>query len=160
MTMREVAEQVWGLINCDSDLESWFAECWGPCMEEAVDAILNGVGSFESGTYIELSKGITKDGNPHDISIHKEHFLEYMGEEACWKTFLTREDIESDLMLYISGSPISEFYTDDVLELFALCDREWRALPCDPEGFSPEQEADADELIEEFVQQIFDKINS
>ena len=163
MTMREVAEQVWSLIKCDSDFESWFAECWGPCMEEAVDAILNGVGSFESGTYIELSKGITKDGNPHDISIHKEHFLEYMGEKACWKTFLTQEDIERDLMLYIGNTPISEiseFYTDDVIELFALCAHEWGVLPCDPEGFSPEQEAEADELIDDYVQQIFDRINS
>ena len=160
MTMREVAQQVWGLIKCDLDFESWFAECWGPCMEEAIDAILNGVGSFESGTFIELSSGITKDGNPHDISIHKEHFLEYLGEENCWKTFLTLEDIESDLMLYIGGSEISEFYTDEVRELFALCDREWRHLPCDPEGFSPAQEAEADELIEDYVQQIFDKINS
>lgn len=160
MTMREVAEQVWSLIKCNLDFESWFAECWGSCMEEAINHIQNGGCELESGSYIELSEGQSKDGHIHNISIHKEILVEYLGEEQCWKTFLTQEDIVGDLMLYIGGSPISEFYTDDVIELFALCDREWRALPCDPEGFSPEQEAAADELIDDYVQQIFDKIYS
>lgn len=150
MTMREVAQQVWSVIDYnggfyETDFDAWFKDCWQECMEEAINNILNGACKWENGSYIEVSKSISKDGNTHNIDVAKEHIIEYLAEENCWKTFLTLDDIESDLMLYIGGSPISEFYTDDVIELFALCDREWRHLPCDPEGFSPEQEAEADE---------------
>lgn len=165
MTMRDVAEQVWQVIDYnggfyETNFDAWYRDCWENCMEEAIDNILNGGWELENGSYIEVSKNISKDGNTHNIDVAKEHIIEYLGEEQCWKTFLTQEEIVGDLMLYIGGSPISEFYTDDVIELFALCDREWQALPCDPEGFSPEQEAAADELIDDYVQQIFDKINS
>lgn len=165
MTMREVAQQVWQVIDYnggfyETDFDAWFKDCWQECMEEAINNILNGGWDWENGSYIEVSKNISKDGNTHNIDVEKEHIIEYLGEENCWKTFTLQKDIAEDLMSYVAGSPVSEFYGNEELQLFSEFAKEWNSLPCDDDGFSSEQEAEADELIEEYAQLIFNKINS
>ena len=165
MTMRDVAQQVWQVIDYnggfyETNFDSWYRDCWQECMEEAIDNILNGGWKLENGSYIEVSKSISKDGNIHNIDVKKEHIIEYLGEEQCFKTFTLQKDIAEDLMAYVAGSPISEFYGNEELQLFSEFAKEWNSLSCDVDGFSSEQEAEADELIEEYAQQIFDEINS
>lgn len=165
MTNYEVAKQVWGKINFHESwyadhFDDWYKDCWNECMEEATNYILNGSCSFETGSFIEVSRTLSKDGQTHNIDVDKENFVEFYGEEHCFRLFTLVDDIKAQLINYAAGSQISQHFTNEELELFAEFNRKWNDLPCDDDGFTTEQEKVADELVEDYAQQIFDKMNS
>lgn len=165
MCNREVAKLVWKKIDFHggfyaSNFDEWYKDCWAECMEEAVDNILNGGCKFESGSYIEISLSISVDRQSHNVDVDKENFIEFYGEECCFRLFTLVDDIKGQLVDYAAGTPVSEHFSDDELEFFAEFNRQFLSLPCDDDGFSAEQESAADELIDEYAQKIFDKINS
>lgn len=68
------------------------------------------------------------------------------------------KNLESMLIDYVAGSNIdfSQFneQEENVREQFALFTREWEQLECDDEGFNHEQNKEADELIQKYVNEI------
>lgn len=141
------------------DFEIWYEQCWNECMNDAVNAIGVGCGSYEDGTSIELSWTVTKSGRTEVFFFEKENFDEYYGERDCFRMFHTQKQVEYDLIAYFSGGAISEYYSDEQEELFAEACREWEALPCDPEGANDEQNEALDELLEEYAEKIWEAMN-
>ena len=160
MTNKEVGKSIWEKINFngsfyESHFEEWFNDCFAECVAEAVVNIDNGGCKFETGSYIEVSKNISKDGQTHNIDFDKENFIEYYGKETCFKMFYTLEQVEEDLLSYLSGNYIPEEYSNEqkvkVVEFF----QKWKSVEVDPEGPTKEQDEELDEVLESYAEEIF-----
>jgi hypothetical protein len=153
MTNKEIGKAIWENINFnggfyEENFEKWFEDCFAVCVEEAVANIDNGGCKFETGSFIEISKNISKDGRTHNIDFDKENFIEYFGKEKCFRMFTTQEDIEQDLLNFFSGSLIPEEYSEAQREMFYEAGREWDSIEVDPEGPTKEQDEELDEVLE------------
>lgn len=160
MTNKEVGKSIWEKINFngsfyESHFEEWFNDCFAECVAEAVANIDNGGCKFETGSYIEVSKNISKDGQTHNIDFDKENFIEYYGKETCFKMFYTLEQIEQDLLNFFSGANIPEEYSEAQQEKFFEASREWDSIEVDPEGPTKEQDEELDEVLESYAEEIF-----
>lgn len=156
MTNVELGKQIWDVLRTNLDFDSWYKDCFGSCIEDAANLINSGCCTFSEGSELEISMNISKDGSTHTFSVNKNNFIEYYGEEACFRMFHTLKDIEDDLINYAAGSGKSEFYNDAQSELFAEFDSKFLKLPCDADGANPEQEKVQNELIAEYAQSVLD----
>ncbi len=156
MTNRELAKSIWAVIRTELDFEAWFKDCFRECVEDAVKLINTGCCTFKNGSVLEISRTISKDGKTHNFDFDKENFIEFYGEESCFKQFTTTDDIVNDLINYAAGSGKSDFYNEEQSELFAEFDSEWQKLPCDSEGANSTQKKEQDELLEEYAEKILD----
>ena len=160
MTNKEIGKSIWEKINFngsfyESHFEEWFNDYFAECVAEAVANIDNGGCKFETGSYIEVSKNISKDGQTHNIDFDKENFIEYYGKETCFKMFYTLEQVEEDLLSYLSGNCIPEEYSDEQREKFFECFQKWESVEVDSEGPTKEQDEELDEILEEYAEKIF-----
>lgn len=87
MKNRDIARMAWEVIKTDLDFDDWYKECWGECMDEARALIDSGCCSWPNGSFFEVSRNISKDGQTHNFDIEKENFIEYYGEQACKEMF-------------------------------------------------------------------------
>ncbi len=154
MTNLELGKQIYDVVRTELDFETWYKDCFGACVESAANIILNGHCDYNKGSVLEVSRTESKDGNTHNFDFDKENFVEYYGEEYCFKTFTTAEDVVNDLINYTAGSGKSEYYNEEQSQLFAEFDAEWESLPCDPEGANAEQKAQQDSLLDEYASKI------
>ena len=83
----ELGKKIWNAIDSSWDFETWYEKCFGECIEEAANSILNGSCTIENGSFVEVSRTISKDGNTHNFDVDPENFIEYYGEEGFFNTF-------------------------------------------------------------------------
>lgn len=83
----ELGKKIWDAIDSSWDFETWYEKCFGECIEEAANSILNGSCTIENGSFVEVSHTISKDGNTHNFDVDPENFIEYYGEEGFFNTF-------------------------------------------------------------------------
>lgn len=160
MTNKETGRKIWEKINFngnfyESHFEEWYNDCFPSCIEEATKSIDSGCCTFENGTILELSRNITKDGQTHVIDFDKENLIEFYGKEECFKRFHTLEQVEEDLLSYLSGNCVPEEYSDEQRIKFFECFKEWDSVEVDPEGATKDQDAELDEILETYAEEIF-----
>ena len=83
----ELGKKIYEHLNTKFDFETWYKDCFGACIEDAANLIFNGYCDVEKGSFFEISRTISKDGNTHRIDVEKENFIEYYGEEGFKNTF-------------------------------------------------------------------------
>lgn len=69
----------------------------------------------------------------------------------------TVDEIEDDIVNYYGGSELVG-YSDSQLQIIASGEREWRVIPCDSEGPSPEQEKTMDDLIHRIALEVLAEV--
>ena len=85
----ELGKEIYNLIKTDLDFKDWFkgSTCFGEFVNDAAASILNGSCSIESGSFVEISKTVSKDGKTHRIDFDRENFIEYYGPEQFYGMF-------------------------------------------------------------------------
>lgn len=87
----ELGKKIWENIKFSNyyaeDFEQWYKDCFAECMNEATNYILNGSCDFERGSFVEISKNLSKSGRTIEINVDKEDFIEFYGEEGCKDLF-------------------------------------------------------------------------
>lgn len=91
MTNKELGRKIWANINFTNgyadNFDAWYNDCFGECMEEAANEIFNGTCEYKRGSFVEVSRSISKSGNPVTIDVDKENFIEYYGASKCMELF-------------------------------------------------------------------------
>ncbi len=85
----ELGKKIYNLIKTDLDFKDWFKSttCFGEFVNDAAASILNGSCSIENGSFVEISKTVSKDGKTHRIDFDRENFIEYYGPEQFYGMF-------------------------------------------------------------------------
>lgn len=85
----ELGKEIYNLIKTDLNFKDWFkgSTCFGEFVNDAAASILNGNCSIENGSFVEISKTVSKDGKTHRIDFDRENFIEYYGPEQFYGMF-------------------------------------------------------------------------
>ena len=83
----ELGKKIWKVIKTDFDFETWYSECFCECVEDAAKFIDSGCCEPETGSSLEISRTISKDGCTHNFNFDKENFIEFYGEEGFKNRF-------------------------------------------------------------------------
>lgn len=90
MTNKELGRAIWEVLRVDgfyNNFEIWYQDCFDECIADAEKMIFSGCCTFENGSFIEISKNISKDGKTHNFNVDKENFIEFYGRKTCKELF-------------------------------------------------------------------------
>jgi hypothetical protein len=91
MKNRELGKAIYDVVRTRLDFETWYNQCFAECVEDAAGLIDSGCCTAERGSFCEISKTISKDGQTHNFDFDKDNFIEFYGKDGFENRFFPKE---------------------------------------------------------------------